>query len=622
MHKPDSKAGIIKTLGGAIALGVLVLVSILTCALVTHVRSVVLATSADAAAAALLTKTILGMMAGFLVSALALFYLLLNRFVFRPLASLAHSAQNIRFESNTAPDSQTANPCVEIQCVQEVLRDLKASMLSERAKHRSVTLSLQETQERTEAIFRLLPNGLLIVNQRGMIEAANEWVHSIYGYNSGELIGKSIDSILPERPRLQGNMPMMSSPIITSGNDGRLFVERKNGTQFPAEISVRQIPVTSKQETLEVYAVRDISQRAVHETERRKLSMAVEQCPSVIYITDPDGVIQYVNTKFTEVTGYSKKEAVGKKSSMLKSGRVPLSVYQNLWATITRGEVWGGELRNRAKDGRLIWVKLLISPMRRSDGPITHFIAALEDITEQRQIAAEMAVSEKRFRTLFEGAADAIFIYAEGGCIDCNSAALRLFQTDSKDTFLGKHLWELSPPIQPDGSASTSAAYRLLAKAHATGKVHYEWIYLHRDGTPFLCEVLLSTMELDGNTVLQSIVRDISDRQLAKLELEKAIKTAEAANQAKRTFLATMSHEIRTPLNAVINMTQLTLDTTLTSKQRQYLSVVNSSAQSLLTLINAILDFSKIEAGKIELEISVFSLNLILAEITASLRLE
>jgi signal transduction histidine kinase/DNA-binding response OmpR family regulator/HPt (histidine-containing phosphotransfer) domain-containing protein len=114
-----------------------------------------------------------------------------------------------------------------------------------------------------------------------------------------------------------------------------------------------------------------------------------------------------------------------------------------------------------------------------------------------------------------------------------------------------------------------------------------------------------------------TLEKTIADRTA---ELRVATEKAETANKAKSSFLATMSHEIRTPMNAIINMTTLTLETTLTRKQHQYLTIVESSSKGLLALINDILDFSKIEAGKLDLEAAPFSLRQLLEEVTHSFR--
>lgn len=138
----------------------------------------------------------------------------------------------------------------------------------------------------------------------------------------------------------------------------------------------------------------EISIRKDIEDKLRKVVRAVEQSPVLVFITDTDGVIEYVNPKFEQVTGYSSSEVIGQKPSILKSPGTPREVHDDLWSTIVRGEDWVNEIQDRCKDGSAFWAKAHISPIRDEDGRITHYISLHEDITERK--AAEVAMNAAR----------------------------------------------------------------------------------------------------------------------------------------------------------------------------------------------------------------------------------
>lgn len=124
--------------------------------------------------------------------------------------------------------------------------------------------------------------------------------------------------------------------------------------------------------------------RILMEAQLQKLNLAVEQSPSIVMITDAEGRIEYANPKFSEVTGYSLKEILGKKPSFLKSGKVPDEEFKNLWETIKAGKEWQGEFVNRKKNGELYWERGVISSIKNSEGIITHFLSVKEDITKRK----------------------------------------------------------------------------------------------------------------------------------------------------------------------------------------------------------------------------------------------
>ena len=135
----------------------------------------------------------------------------------------------------------------------------------------------------------------------------------------------------------------------------------------------------------------DVTVRKQAEKEVGKLLRAVEQSPVSIIITNRDGVIEYVNPRFTQLFGYTRAEAVGKNPRFLKSGDTPSAVYDDLWQTIKAGKEWKGRLLNRCKDGSLIWEDASIVPLFSEKDEITHFLAVKEDVTDRLRVEKELA---------------------------------------------------------------------------------------------------------------------------------------------------------------------------------------------------------------------------------------
>jgi len=142
-----------------------------------------------------------------------------------------------------------------------------------------------------------------------------------------------------------------------------------------------------------VGTITDITERKNAEVLLRKLSLAVEQSPASVVITDTHGTIEYVNPMFCKVSGYSAEEAIGQNPRILKSGEWPKSAYRNMWNTILRGDIWTGEFLNKKKNGDLYWEAASISPVRNEAGEVTHFLAVKQDITERKQ--AELRAKEQ-----------------------------------------------------------------------------------------------------------------------------------------------------------------------------------------------------------------------------------
>lgn len=212
----------------------------------------------------------------------------------------------------------------------------------------------------------------------------------------------------------------------------------------------------------------DITERKQSEEETRKLSHAIEQSPISIVITDSNGNIEYVNNKFQELTGYTREEALGKNPRILKSGAQSKALYKGLWGKITSGETWRGELCNKKKNGHLFWERATISPIKNTDGKITHYVGLKEDITEHKLMEADLNKSDERWRLALEGTNDGLW--------DWNIKTGEVYFSPGWMTMLGYGPFELEgyvrswkKLIHPDDMPHVMATLNL----HLAGKTPY-----------------------------------------------------------------------------------------------------------------------------------------------------
>jgi PAS domain S-box-containing protein len=258
------------------------------------------------------------------------------------------------------------------------------------------------------------------------------------------------------------------------------------------------------------------------------------------------------------------------------------------------------------KSGRRIDVEILSDEIEYQGRPA--WISIVRDITERKRAEIALQESEEKFRSISASAQDAIIMIDSKGKISYwNRAAEEIFGY-TRDEVIGNNAHKLIVPERFfEQHLKAFEKFQWSGKGDALGKT-LELFGVRKNGVEFPVELSLSAVKLKGQRNAIAILRDITERKQAEEELRKAKEAAEEANRAKSEFLANMSHEIRTPLNAIIGMTELILETELNSEQKEYANVVQSSSETLLSLINDILDLSKIEAGQMEIEQIPFNL--------------
>lgn len=292
------------------------------------------------------------------------------------------------------------------------------------------------------------------------------------GLNPQTIIGHTIKELLPDTEKSWINT---YGEVAESGKS-------MSFEKYAAELDrYFDVTVFSPEKGQFATLFTDITERRLREEKIQILLQAVTQSPVSIVITDKSGNIEYVNPKFTDITGYSLEESIGKNPRISQSGKTPRELYEELWRSISSGKPWTGVLLNKKKNGELYWESVSISPIINAEGLIIHYVAVKEDITIRKTMEEELKAAKEK---------------------------------------------------------------------------------------------------------------------------------AEESERLKAAFLANMSHEIRTPMNGILGFADLLREPKLSAEEHdQYLSIIETSGQRMLNIINDLINISKVESGQMKLSIGETNIN-------------
>ncbi|MFO0791447.1 MAG: PAS domain S-box protein [Pirellulales bacterium] len=257
---------------------------------------------------------------------------------------------------------------------------------------------------------------------------------------------------------------------------------------------------------------RDITAKCRREDELRKLMLAIEQSPAAIVITDKRGVIEFVNPKFSEVTGYSAEEVIGMNPRVLKSGTHDDAFYRELWETISAGRIWQGEFSNKKKNGELYWESASVSPVRNQSNEITHYLAVKEDITNKVHDREKLRLQS----SALAAAANSIFITNEKGQVTWANAAFCRMSGYALEELLGQ-----TPRIMKSGEHPPSF-YKKLWNTILAGDVWSEEVVERRkDGSLYTVHQTITPLKDDHGKIRHFIAvqEDITARKQAESKI-------------------------------------------------------------------------------------------------------
>ncbi|MCX7173241.1 MAG: PAS domain S-box protein [Proteobacteria bacterium] len=261
----------------------------------------------------------------------------------------------------------------------------------ERRRRKQAEESLKESEEMYRTLVHTIPDLVWLKDPEGVYLGCNPQFERFFGATEAEIVGKTdYDFLGREQADLfrENDRKAMAAGKPSSNEEWLTFADTGYRGLFE---TVKTLMRDRAGKPIGVLGIaRDITERMATEEELRELSLAVEQSPESIVITNIDGKIEYVNEAFVQNSGYSREEAFGKNPRILQSGKTPRETFVALWDALDHGLPWKGEFCNRRKDGSEFIEFAHITPIHQPDGRVTHYLALKEDVTEKKRMGAEL----------------------------------------------------------------------------------------------------------------------------------------------------------------------------------------------------------------------------------------
>ena len=365
-----------------------------------------------------------------------------------------------------------------------------------------------------------------------------------------------------------------------------------------------ELAIANEELTREI-AERERAQEVLRNSEAMYSSL-VENLPVYVLRKDLEGRFVFASRSFCELISKSLEELLGKTDFDLYSPDLASKYRQDDKTVLETGKILETVEENHCGDESR-YMEIMKSAVRDAAGRIVGVQVVFWDVTQRK--AAEAAIERERYllHALMDNLPHNIYFKdAKRRFIRINKALATLFGMADASQAIGKSDWDYFTEEHARQAMVDEQEILRTGQPMVDKEEKETWADGH---TTWAVTTKMPLRDEEGRVVgTFGISRDITERKQTAEALQIAKEAAEAASRAKGAFLANMSHEIRTPLNAIIGMTELVLDSELSSRQRDFLTTVRESGESLLSIINDILDFSKIEAGKLVLDHEAFDL--------------
>jgi len=468
----------------------------------------------------------------------------------------------------------------------------------------------EENEERYNALYKRSNDFVYIHDLEGNFLDANQATLSMFGYTEEDIPSLNFLSLIEESDLPKALNEIYSLLDKGSQKEKTEFKLRKNNGE-PVYVETMSSIIFQDEKPVAIQGIaRDISERKKAEESLKKLNVAIDQSKEIVFVTDKEGIISFLNPEFSKVYGFSAEEVRGKLTPrILKSGLSSPDEIEYLWNKLLNKESVKGEYKNKCKDGTLIDIEGSADPILNESGEIIGFLGIHRDITDRKRVEEDLILakekaeeSEKELRESQRIARIGYYILDFKTGLWSSSEMLDEILGIDKEQVRDVSTWLAL--VHPDFQTEMKDYFNTsILKNHEQFNKQYKIFDKKSQRSSWVHGY--GTLEFDADGELNRMIGTIQDITISKQiesDLKHAKEKAEEGDRLKSAFLTNMSHEIRTPMNGILGFLSLLDNTDLTNATRtKYINILNSSGERLLNTINDIIEISKIESGDVDI---------------------
>ncbi len=486
----------------------------------------------------------------------------------------------------------------------EELARANVALRAEIAERQRTEVELRHTNHTLKTLISASPRAIFTLDIEGYVKIWNPAAEQMFGWTEAEVINHPnpifIDDPLEDYSTLRSNLLQGITYSV------ELRRHKKDGSAIDIIFSAAPLKNSENQIDGIVAVIADITEQKQQEEQVRLLQSVVVNTNDGVVITEAEAIdelglrIIYVNEAFTNITGYSLEEVLGKTPRILQGEKTDRTELDKIRTALSRWESVTVEVINYRKNGSEYWNEFSIVPVGDRTGWYTHWIAIQRDTTERKQAEQALRHSEERFRSLIENALDIIMILDTDGTIGYVSPSVEKVLGYLVSELVGKKIFE---PIHPDDFTTT---YQSLTNTWQSAELNrpIEFRYRHKDNSWRTLEAI-SQPFINNAATTQIIVntRDITERKRLD-EIRLALEREKELSILKTRFFSMASHEFRTPLSTALAAAQILENSpdewNDSQKRLRNLHRIQDSVRNMVQLLDDILTINRAETGKLE----------------------